>query len=207
MLILWKAVLLLSKRFILIEESNQISLITSSVVLHFRDVIVHKNPRFDPSKVFLKMYSKKEAGVLKQEFWTKFGQYMNPIPSSDHKQVNWINYKTGEKDIFIRMHADNKKAIIAFELVHKDPEIQEFYFKQFQSLQNHFNEIVGKEYIWKLHMHDDSGRIISKIYLEKQDVNIYNKSDWPTLIEFFKSNIIALDQFWNDVKYSFEMLR
>ena len=56
-------------------------------------------------------------------------------------------------------------------------------------------------------MHDDSGRLISKIYLEKQDINIYNKSDWPTLIEFFKSNIIALDQFWNDVKYSFEMLR
>src|SRR6478609_11755981 len=105
MLILWKAILLLSKRFKLIEESFQASLITSSVILQFRDVIVHKNPRFSPSKVILKMYSKKEAGELKQEFWTKFGQYMNPIPSSDYEQVNWINYKTGEKDIFIRMHA------------------------------------------------------------------------------------------------------
>ena len=153
------------------------------------------------------MYSKKEAGELKQEFWTKFGQYMAPVPSSEYEQINWINYKTGEKDIFLRMHADNKKAIIAIELTHKDPEIQELYFRQFQSLQNQFNEIVGMEYTWKLHMHDDSGRIISKIYFAKPGVSIYNKNDWPTLIEFFKSSLVALDQFWNNVKYSFEMLR
>jgi hypothetical protein len=153
------------------------------------------------------MYSKKEAGELKQEFWTKFGQYMSPIPSSENEPVNWINYKTGEKDIFFRMHADNKKAIIAIELVHKDPEIQELYFQHFKSVHNHFEGILGPGYTWKLHMHDDSGRTISKIYLEKHKVNIYNKSDWPALIEFFKSNLIGLDQFWNDVKLSFEMLR
>lgn len=153
------------------------------------------------------MYSKKEAGELKQEFWTKFGQYMTPVPSSEYETVNWVNYKTGEKDIFFRMHADNKKAFIAIELTHKDPEIQEIYFRQFQALKNHFNEIAGRHFTWKLHMHDDSGRMVSRIYLEKQGVSIYSKSDWPTLIEFFKSNIIALDQFWNDVKYSFEMLR
>ena len=153
------------------------------------------------------MYSKKEAGELKQEFWTKFGQYMTPVPSSEYETINWINYKTGEKDIFFRMHADNRKAMIAIELVHKDAEIQEIYFRHFQSLHNHFSELLTSDYIWKLHTHDSSGRTISKIYLEKEGVSIYNKADWPTLIEFFKSNLIALDQFWNDVKYSFEKLR
>lgn len=153
------------------------------------------------------MYSKQEAGRLKQEFWTKFGLYMLPVPSSEGSAINWINYKTGEKDIFFRMNADNKKATISIELVHKDSEIQAIYFQHFQSFKHLFNELLGPEWIWKSNIPDESGRTVSKIYLEKDNVSVYDRSDWPTLIEFFKSNLMALDQFWNQVKYGFEMLR
>ena len=80
------------------------------------------------------MYSKQEASQLRQEFWTAFGQYMSPVLSSEGEKINWINYKTGEKDIFFRINADNKKASIAIELTHKDVGVQELYFEQFQQL-------------------------------------------------------------------------
>jgi hypothetical protein len=153
------------------------------------------------------MYSKQEAGRLKQEFWTKFGQYMLPIPSSEGSTINWVNYKTGEKDIFFRMNADNKKATISIEFVHKDPDIQEIYYHHLESLKKVFIQNVGSNWIWKFNSSDETGRTVSKVYLERQDVSIYNKADWPALIEFFKSNLIALDQFWNEVKFGFEMLR
>ncbi|MGN6617544.1 MAG: DUF4268 domain-containing protein [Ilyomonas sp.] len=56
-------------------------------------------------------------------------------------------------------------------------------------------------------MYDDHGNIISRIYTEIKNVNIFNKNDWPQLISFFKKNMIALDEFWNNVKAIFEALR
>ena len=56
------------------------------------------------------MYSRQEASILKQEFWTSFGLYMNPVLSSEGEKINWVNYKTGEKGIRFKMHADNRSA-------------------------------------------------------------------------------------------------
>ena len=77
------------------------------------------------------MYSKQEASRLRQEFWTIFGQYMRPVLSADAEKINWINYKTGQKDILFRMNAENEKAGIRIELVHRDSGIRELYFEQF----------------------------------------------------------------------------
>ncbi len=56
------------------------------------------------------MYSKQEAANLKREFWTVFGQYMRPVLSADGEQINWVNYKTGEKHVFFKCEADSKAA-------------------------------------------------------------------------------------------------
>ena len=153
------------------------------------------------------MYSRQEASQLKQEFWTAFGQYMSPILSAEGEKVNWINYKTGEKNIVFRMHADNNKASIVIELNHKDEGIQQIYFEQLQQFKNLFTSIVQEEWSWQLHTHDEHGKIISRISTEKNGVSIFQKSDWPELISFFKPRIIALDEFWSQVKYAFESLR
>ena len=64
---------------------------------------------------------------------------MSPVLLAEGEKVNWINYKTGEKNISFRMHAENKNAIIAIELNHKDKEIQQLYFEQFLQFKNLFN--------------------------------------------------------------------
>jgi len=153
------------------------------------------------------MYSKQEASQLRQQFWTTFGQYMNPILSAEGEEINWINYKTGEKNISFRMHADNKKAIISIELNYKDKDIQQIYFEQLLQFRNLFNDAVNEEWNWQLHAHDEHGKIISRIFKEKTGVSIFQKQDWPELISFFKPRIIALDEFWSQIKYAFESLR
>jgi len=153
------------------------------------------------------MYSRQEASQLRQSFWTSFGQYMQPVLSAEGEKINWINYKTGEKNIAIRMHADNKFASIGIEISHKDAEIQQLYFHQFEQLKKVFESTVGDDWNWQLHDYDENGRLISRIYKEKTGVSIFKKEDWPGLISFFKPQIMALDEFWNTVKYSFESLR
>ena len=153
------------------------------------------------------MYSKQDAARLKQEFWTTFGQYMSPVLSAEGERTNWVNYKTGEKDIYFRMHADNIMARIAIELTHKDPGIQQLYFEQFRQFKNIFTGIAGEDWSWNLHSFDEHGKTVSKIEKTKSDISIFKKEDWPELISFFKPCIIALDEFWSNVKYGFETLR
>jgi len=153
------------------------------------------------------MYSKQEASQLRQEFWTVFGQYMSPIHSAEGEKVNWVNYKTAEKNIVFRMRADNKIASIGIELTHNDKDIQQLYFEQLLQFKNLFSDTVDEQWNWQLHTFDEQGRIISRIYIEKSGVSIYQKKDWPELISFFKPRIIALDTFWSSVKYVFENLR
>lgn len=153
------------------------------------------------------MYSKQEAAQRKQEFWTAFGLYLSPVLSAEGEKINWVNYKTGEKNIAFRMQADNRKASIGIELTHKDKEIQQLYFEQFRELKRFLLDAVGEEWEWRLHTTDEHGRTVSRIYTEKEEVSIFKKEDWPELISFFKQRMIALDEFWSNVKYSFESLR
>src|SRR3954468_13461293 len=153
------------------------------------------------------MYSKQEASQLRQEFWTAFGQYMSPILSSEGEKTNWINYKTGEKDIFFRMNADNKKASIGIELTHKYDDVQEIYFEQFQQLKNLLVDTLHEEWTWQLHTYNEQGKQISRIYTEIKGVSVFKRKDWPQLISFFKPRIIALDEFWSAAKHAFEAWR
>jgi hypothetical protein len=152
------------------------------------------------------MYSRAEASKLRQDFWLTFGQYMAPVLSAEGLRTNWVNYKTGVKNISFKMQADTRTAFIAIEITHPDPEIQQWNFEQFQALKSLIEESLEEEWTWALHTTDEHGKTISRIYTEIASVNIFNKEDWPTLISFFKPRIIALDQFWSDAKYTFEEL-
>jgi len=153
------------------------------------------------------MYTKQEASQLRQAFWTTFGQYMSPVLSAEGEKINWINYKTGEKNIVFRMQADNKKASIGVELNHPDEDIRHLYFEQFLQFKKLFEQSVQEDWSWVQDDHDEWGRGISRIYCEQDGISIFKKEDWPQLISFFKPRIIALDAFWSGVKYGFEGLR
>jgi hypothetical protein len=153
------------------------------------------------------LYTKDEASQLRQAFWTTFGQYISPQLSSEGLRVNWINYKTGLKYVYFKMDAGKHTATISIELIHPDAGIQELFFEQFAEFKNILHGYLNEDWAWELHHRDEEGKITSRIYKQLNNVSIFNKNDWPALISFFKPRIIALDEFWNDVKDGFEALR
>lgn len=152
------------------------------------------------------MFSREEASRIRQDFWTTFGRYMSPIPSAEGMKINWVNYHTRLKDVYFRMDAGQKSAVISISIEHTDPGIQEVYYDQFLELKSLLHDTLQEEWDWQLHATVD-GKVISRIYKELSGVSVLNKDHWPELISFFKPRIIALDSFWENAKYSFEGLR
>jgi hypothetical protein len=152
------------------------------------------------------VYSKDEASQLKQKFWTAFGQYISPHPSAEGLKVNWVNYKTGIKHLYFKMEADKHHAIIAIEMTHPDKEIQEYMFDQFKAYKTMLESTLGETWEWVLHI-DDGGKTVSRIYTELPNVSVFKQEDWAQLISFFKPRIIALDEFWSDAQYGFDLFR
>ena len=153
------------------------------------------------------MYSKDQASQLKQAFWTAFGQYIAPQLSAEGNKINWINYKTGVKHLFFKMQADGKSAYIAIELNHPDPGMQELLFQQFREFRRLLENQLNETWDWQLHTQDEYGKTVTRIGITLPAVSIFKKEDWPSLISFFKPRIIALDEFWTDVRDSFDFFR
>ena len=150
------------------------------------------------------MFTREEASIIRQEFWTAFGKYMRPVPSAEGMKINWVNYHTGVKDIHFRMAAERHSATIYISIQHPDPEVQELYFEQFLELKELLHATLQEEWQWQLRVPADDGKIITRIYKEMPGVSVFNRDQWPELISFFKQRIIRLDSFWELAKYSFE---
>lgn len=131
---------------------------------------------------------------------------MSPVLSAEGEKINWLNYKTGEKNIHFRMDADNKRATIGIEITHRNPDLQALYYEQFTELKHLLRNALGEEWMWQSEVYNENGQVISRIFTEEQNVNIFNKNDWAAMISFFKPRIIALDAFWSTAKYVFEAL-
>lgn len=153
------------------------------------------------------MYSKEEAYLIKKKFWTSFGKYMKLQTSASSLAVNWVNYKTGIKDLYFKTDVDNKQARIAIEIHSKDEGIRLLMYEQFQEYQVLFESQVGEEWIWWSSFFDWNGKEISKIELVKEKVSIFRESDWQEVVIFFKENLLKLDEFWETAKESFEMFK
>ena len=146
------------------------------------------------------MYSKEEASKLRQQFWITFGKYMKPIPSAEGLPINWVNYKTGVKHVSFKMNAEQKQTTIAIAITHEDAATRNLFFEQFMAFKVLFADAVNEQWDWELNAVNDYGIALSEISKTLNDVSIFNQQDWATIISFLKPRIIALDQFWTDVK-------
>ena len=150
------------------------------------------------------MYTRQQASLIRQQFWTRFGQYMKPLPGSSCEPVNWLNYKTGIKDIYFKMDADDKAAMISTELHHPDTDERSFYFEKFRETRNIFSGIMGQDWTWELHHTNTTGKVVSRVVTTLPGVSIFREGDWPAIISFLKPRIMALDEYWDLVKDGIE---
>jgi hypothetical protein len=150
------------------------------------------------------MNTKQQPALVRQQFWTVFGQYMRPVLSASGEKINWVNYKTGIKFIRINLHCSNGEASVAIELSNPEANIRHRHFDQLFQFKKQFQQLGGADWLWQKEGLSDDEKGISTISAIITNVHILNQSDWPQMISFFKERMIALDQFWNDYQFALE---
>jgi len=143
------------------------------------------------------MFSKEQASALRMEFWNLFGQSLKGKMSAEGMRINWINYKTGVKDVYFRMNAESKRATIGIQITHQDLGLQELFYQQFLEAKSPLENTLGEKWIWEEAISTPEGKIISQIYTVLEDRSIFNQKHWPEIMKFLKPRIIKLDEFWS----------
>ena len=151
------------------------------------------------------MFGKEEARQLKKDFWVAFGVMMKPHLSAEGLRTNWINYKTGVKDIRFKTNASNKEVYVGIQLTHSDDGIRELYWEQFEEFKTLFHSVLEEKWHWDSMKFDEFGKPYSDIYT-RQKGNVFDKNQWPEMFQFLKSRLLKLDEFWCDAKDVFKSL-
>lgn len=134
------------------------------------------------------MFTKQEAQHLRKEFWITFGK------SFPRK---WLLYDTKIKDFSFKFYADPNKAEVSLDIEMSDELFRNAYYEKIWSLENMLREEVGdfqKEEFYTL----ENGKIISRIWVTKENVSIYNKETWREIFEFFVDKMEGFERFYED---------
>lgn len=151
------------------------------------------------------MFTKEEASLIKETFWKTFGQYMSYIPSADGRpRINWINYKTGVRSIQFRMFADKKDAYISLTIFHKDAGMQTLLWEQLVQLEKIIKAQINSDWQWLPYYENENGQLVCGLFLFLSPANIFDQKQWPTLISFFKHNMLLLDHVWESIQFAFD---
>lgn len=133
------------------------------------------------------MYSKAEAKKLREEFWTSFGK------SFPRK---WVLYDTKIKDFSFKFYFDTKKAIVSLDIEDNILINRILYYEKLVSLKS----ILLEEYLPDAFFENcyvlDNDKEISRIYVQKENVNIHNKNTWRETMEFLFEKMLKFEEFW-----------
>jgi hypothetical protein len=153
------------------------------------------------------MYNKEQASLVKESFWRALGQKMATQLSSDGEKIKWINYETGVRHLSFKMDADRHTAIIKIEITHPDPGIHELMYAQFVELKPLVDEYLKDDWVWIYKQKNAAGKEVSMIYNILENVNIFRPSDQQAIYNFFRKELIALDELWCNINPAFEIFK
>ena len=133
------------------------------------------------------MFSKEESLFIKKEFWVQFAE---AYPRK------WMLYNTKIKDVSFKFYIDNKKAQVSLDIEPKEEEKRKIYFEKIESLQTILLEDYLPEAILERNYYLDTGKAISKIWVEKLGVSLNNKNTWSEIFDFFNETMSQFEVFF-----------
>ncbi len=135
------------------------------------------------------MYSKEETQRLKREFWVAF---------AEKYPRKWVLYDTKIKDFSFKFYVDNKKAQVLIDIEHRSDEKRIAYFEKLEALRKILDEGFIKDLIFEKDYTLESGKTISRIWVEKLGVGVSNRNYWDEIFDFYNEKMNALELFYSE---------
>jgi hypothetical protein len=133
------------------------------------------------------MYSREESQRIKREFWVAF---------AEKYPRKWVLYDTKIKDFSFKFFVDNKKAQVLIDIEHRSEEKRIAYFEKIEALKNILEDEFIKDLVYEKNYTLESGKTISRIWVEKKGVGFSNRNNWDAIFDFFNENMHALEMFY-----------
>lgn len=152
------------------------------------------------SPIFAYMLSKEEKKELNTIFWNEFRKEMRAVKSSNGRGINWINYPTDVKDVYLRLEAAASGVAVCFDIQPKDDGIRSILYEQMTELKKVMEKTTGEASSWNEVDRTINGRTVSRISWENDTLNFYKKDDHTAIKSFFKDKLILFDTFYQEYK-------
>lgn len=135
------------------------------------------------------MYSKEETQKLKREFWVTF---------AEKYPRKWLLYDTKIKDFSFKFYVDNKKAQVLIDIEQRNDDKRIAYFDKIEALKNILEEEFIKDLVFEKNYVLESGKTISRIWVERLGVSVSNRSYWDEIFDFYNEKMNALELFYSE---------
>ena len=133
-------------------------------------------------------------------FWNAFKKRMRKHTSSDGRGINWLNYPTGVKQLYVRLDVDGKGTRFCIDLQPKDEDIRSIVWEQLTELKHVMENEMGEATAWSEHHHRISKRMVSRIYWEDTGLSFYRDEDFPKMEAFLEEKLLGFDRFYQEFK-------
>jgi hypothetical protein len=145
------------------------------------------------------MLTKEERKNHNIAFWNDFRIFMKPIQSESEKRINWLNYPTKVKYLFLRLEATTNFVALNFDIQPKDEGIREIIWEQMTELKAVLTHAMnGDAGTWIELEHNSTTGDFSRIQWKLEHVNYYNPSDKEKIFTFYKEKLVGFDDFYSN---------
>jgi len=150
------------------------------------------------------MFSKEAAKQLREEFWDQFLTLSSQRRLRKKLPGDWIMTQTGVKALNLKFHVDREVAQVGVDLETRNMDKQLELYEKLESVKKILEETMGEPMTWELEYIRENGKSVSRIYLQLEGVDIYNKDTWPAAHEFMHSKMMKLEEFYLEYKDFFK---
>jgi hypothetical protein len=146
------------------------------------------------------MLSKEQRKELNTNFYTGLKDYLKSTKSSNGRRINWLNYPSDVKDIYVRILVDGNSAKLVFDIQPKNTSIRSIIWEQMLELKVVLERCMTVETVWIENETNEFGNSLSRIMWKLDGVSLYNSTQTDIIYDFLKKRLIEFDVFYQEFK-------
>ncbi len=146
------------------------------------------------------MLSKEDQKQKNKDFWDGYKQFMRGVSSSNGRRMNWINYPTDVKNLYVRLEVSHEGCSVNFDIQPKDASIREIIWEQMGELKVVLEKTMNYETFWDERYFGPTNTESSRISWRNEELNYFKDEDVPKIYEFLKARLRSFDEFYQEYK-------
>lgn len=150
------------------------------------------------------MFSKEESKQLRKEFWDEFRTLSRRRRTAKRLPGDWLLGNTGVKALNLRFHVDREVAQVGIDLETRNMDKRLELYEKMESVKKILEETMKAPMIWELEYIRENEKSVSRIYIQMNGIDIYNKETWRKAHQFMYDNMMKLEAFYREYRDFFK---